>query len=203
MFGFDRGLPVDRYYIEGFLRRHQGDVRGAVMEVGDPGYTRRFGGSAVVRSDVLHVREGTPGATVVGDLATGEGVPRDTYDCLILTQTFQFVYDVRAAIDTCHGALKEGGVLLGTFPGISQISRYDMDRWGEYWRFTSASAHRLFADRFSAENVSVEAHGNVLAAVALLHGLAAHELDPAELEHRDADYEVLIAVRAVRRGAGR
>ena len=48
-FGFDRGQPIDRHYIEDFLRRHgswpgysAGDIRGVVMEVGDDVYTRRF-----------------------------------------------------------------------------------------------------------------------------------------------------------------
>jgi hypothetical protein len=46
-FGYDRGLPVDRYYIEGFLDRHKSDVRGHVLEVGDDSYTRRYGGDRV------------------------------------------------------------------------------------------------------------------------------------------------------------
>src|SRR4029453_14668409 len=32
-FGYDRGTPVDRYYIERFLARHQSDVKGRVLEV--------------------------------------------------------------------------------------------------------------------------------------------------------------------------
>jgi hypothetical protein len=39
-------------------------------------------------------------------------------------------------------------------------------------------------------------HGNVLAAISFLHGLAAEELRPEELDHRDTDYELLITVRA-------
>ena len=52
-FGFDRGLPVDRYYIERFLARHASEIVGRVLEIGDDTYTRRFGGSRVSRSDVL------------------------------------------------------------------------------------------------------------------------------------------------------
>jgi hypothetical protein len=32
-FGYDRGQPLDRSYIERFLGRHAVDVRGEVMEV--------------------------------------------------------------------------------------------------------------------------------------------------------------------------
>ena len=65
-FGFDRGQPVDRYYIETFLAAHAADVRGRVLEIGDNVYTRKYGGDRVVVSDVLHVRPGHPGASFDG-----------------------------------------------------------------------------------------------------------------------------------------
>lgn len=198
IFGFDRGTPVDRYYIEAFLRRHSGDIRGRVLEIADPDYTQRFGGDRVIRSDVLHAVPGNPRATLVGDLATGEGIPKEAFDCLILTQTFLVIYEVRSAVANAYATLKPGGVLLATFPGISQISRADMDRWGDYWRFTSASARRLFGDVFGPENVTVETHGNVLASCAFLYGIAAEELKETELNFRDQDYQLLITVRAVK-----
>ena len=48
--------------------------------------------------------------------------------------------------------------------------------------------------------MTVESHGNVLAASAFLYGLATSELTRVELDWRDPEYEVLIAVRAVRVG---
>jgi hypothetical protein len=199
VFGFDRGVPIDRYYIEGFLKIHQTEIRGRVLEIGDPSYTRAFGAGRVTRSEVLHAEPGNSSATFVGDLSSGEGIPRNVYDCMILTQTLPFLYDVRAAVMSSFAALTPGGVLLATFPGISQISRYDMDHWGDFWRFTDASARRLFDDVFRAENVEVVTFGNVLAACALLQGLAAHELKRRELDWRDPDFQVIIGVRAVKR----
>ena len=202
VFGLDRGESIDRYYIEAFLEKTSSDVRGRVLEVAGSEYTRKFGGEHVTRSDVLHAVDGNPEATIVGNLATGEGIPEEIFDCLILTQTLPFIYDVRAAIAQCYRALKPGGVVLATFPGICQISRHDMDRWGDYWRFTDLSARRLFEEVFPTSDVTVEIHGNVLAAVGFLHGLAAHELKPEELDFTDEDYQVSIAVRAARPGAG-
>jgi hypothetical protein len=198
-FGFDRGLPIDRYYIERFLQDRSADIHGRVLEIGAPEYTTRFGGDRVAQSDVLHAVTGNPAATLVGDLATGEGIPSGAFDCLVLTQTLQFVYDVEAAVANTFVALRTGGVLLATLPGISQISRYDMDRWGEFWRFTDMSARRLFGDVFGPGNVDVTSYGNVLAASAFLHGLATHELKPKELDWQDPDYQVIIALRAVKR----
>jgi glycosyltransferase involved in cell wall biosynthesis/SAM-dependent methyltransferase len=197
-FGFDRGSPVDRYYIEQFLEANASDVRGRVLEVADASYTRRFGGNRVTRSDVLHARPGNPDATIVGDLCTGEGIPDGAFDCIILTQVLPFLWDVPAAIATARRALKPEGVLLVTVPGISQISRHDAERWGDFWRFTSMSVRRLFAASFPPENVRLSVYGNVLAATAFLHGMATAELRRDELDERHPDYEVIIAVRAVR-----
>jgi hypothetical protein len=92
-------------------------------------------------------------------------------------------------------------VALVTLSGISQISRYDMDRWGDYWRFTDASARRLFAKPFGDSNVTIRVWGNVLAAMAFLHGLAAVELTADELNYHDSDYPVTVSVRAVKGSA--
>lgn len=194
-FGFDRGRPVDRHYIEDFLARHAGDIRGRALEVGDNSYTRAFGGDRVTHSDVLHVAEGNPEATIIADLSRGENIPSGAFDCLVLTQTLHLIYDMHAALRTMHRILKPGGVALVTFPGITQIDRGAWrDCW--YWSLTTFSARRLFEEVFPAENVTIESHGNVLAATAFLQGLAAEELKREELEHNDPAYEMLIAVRA-------
>lgn len=199
-FGFDRGLSIDRYYIEKFLAAQAADIQGRVLEIADNSYTRRFGGNRVLQSDVLHAVAGNPQATIVADLSDATHVPGDTFDCIICTQTLPFIYEVGKALATLHRILKPGGVLLATFPGISQISRYDMDRWGDYWRFTSLSAERMFGDLFWNENVEIKTYGNVLVAVAFLHGLAAEELKDEELTYLDPDYQVLISVRAMKLG---
>ena len=198
IFGLDRGLCIDRYYIESFLAQHAGDIQGRVLELADNDYTLKFGGARVTRSDILHLTSDNPKATIVADLTTAAAIPSETFDCIICTQTLQFIFDVRGAIKTLFRILKPKGTLLATFPGISQISRYDMDRWGEYWRFTSLSAKRLFEEIFHTANVEVKACGNVLAAIAFLHGIASEELHRKELDHCDSDYEVLITVRAVK-----
>ena len=201
-FGWDRGgLPIDRYYIERFLERHESDIAGHVLEVRDDAYTRRFGGARVTRVDVLHPTTDNEKATIVADLSSAEHVPGNTFDCIILTQVLPFIPDVQAAVHTLQRILRPSGVVLATMPGISQIVRYDMDRWGDYWRFTSLSARRIFECAFPEGDVRVEAHGNVLAATAFLQGLSSRELRPDELNHHDPDYEVLITVRAVKDAA--
>ena len=196
-FGYDRGLPIDRYYIEAFLATYALDIHGHVLEVGDDSYTRRFGGDRVLKKDILHVAEGNPEATMVADLAHADHIPSNLFDCIILTQTLHLVYDVDAALQTLCRILKPGGVLLATFPGISQISA---DEWANswYWSFTMLSARRIFEKVFAASNLTIQSYGNVLTAAAFLQGLAADELDQDALDHSDPHYQALITVRAVR-----
>jgi glycosyltransferase involved in cell wall biosynthesis len=197
-FGFDRGTPIDRYYIERFLERHATEIGGRVLEVGGDDYTRRFGGARVSHVDVLHVRPGNPRATIVGDLTDPTVLPANTFDCIVLTQTLHLIYDVRAAVSRLHRALAPGGVVLVTAPGISQIDRGE---WGSswFWSFTTTSLQRLFAECFGPEAVLVEHHGNVFAATAFLQGLAVEEVDAAKLVPLDQAYPVIVAVRARKR----
>jgi SAM-dependent methyltransferase len=196
-FGYDRGLPIDRHYIERFLETHRRDVAGRTLEIGDDEYTRRYGGDRTTRRDVLHVHGRNPAATIVGDLADAPQIVDGTFDCIVVTQTLHLIYDVDRAVATLHRILRPGGVVLATFPGISQLSGDEWSRtWS--WAFDSRLVRRLFAPRFGEQNVTVAAHGNSLAAAAFLQGIATAELAPAQLDADEAGCELLVAVRAVR-----
>jgi GT2 family glycosyltransferase/SAM-dependent methyltransferase len=198
--GFDRGAPVDRGYIERFLSDNAGDIRGRVLEVADNEYTGRFGGSAVAESHILHDAPGHPRATLVADLSRPDRLPDERFDCIICTQTLHLIYDVRAAIQSLRTLLRPGGVLLLTAPAITPISREDMRRHGDFWRFTSAALRRLMTEQFGAGDVNLVCYGNVYAATAFLQGLAVEELDQHKLDYFDEDYEMLIGIRAVAGG---
>lgn len=92
LFGYDRGQPIDRYYIENFLLQHKSDVHGRVLEIGDNTYTKKFGGTRVDQSDVLHAVEGNPSATIVADLAQADNIPQTTYQ----DPDYQVLITVRA-----------------------------------------------------------------------------------------------------------
>jgi SAM-dependent methyltransferase len=193
--GFDRGTPIDRYYIERFLQQHANDVHGHVLEVKDASYTRRFG-TDVTKSDVLDIDPANPHATVVADLAT-PGLSNDaTFDCFILTQTLHIIYDTRAAIRRAYHLLRPGGVLLVTVPALSRATVPD------YWRFTPASCRLLFGEVFGPGEVAVAAHGNVLTSVAFLHGMAYQELARRDLDADDEMFPLVVTVRAVKGGGG-
>lgn len=192
--GFDRGTPIDRHYIERFLESNRHDIHGRVLEVTDSGYTDRFG-AGVTRRDVLDVDPENASATLVADLARATAIPSDVFDCFVLTQTLQFIYDVRAALVHAHRILRPGGILLATVPAVSRIA----PQWTDYWRFTPAACSALFGDIFGQAQVEVRSYGSVLTAIAFLTGMAREELSPRRLEAQDSRFPVVVAVRACKR----
>ena len=197
--GFDRGTPIDRYYIERFLESHASDVRGRVLEVKNSDYTRRFG-RGVVQADVLDISTENPLATLVADLSRPEQLPEGKFDCFVLTQTMQFIYDVRGVVESTHRLLAPGGVLLVTVPSLSRIA----PRYGpttEFWRFTAASCTRLFGEVFGEQNVEVRTVGNVLACTAFLYGATVEEIPREKLDVNDPFFPIIVTVRATRAGS--
>lgn len=194
-FGQSRGTPIDRLYIASFLDRHAEAIKGRCLEIGELRYFKRFaapGAEGCVLVPERGVAKNAPGAEViVADLQKAETLPENAFDCFICTQTLQCIYDVKAAIAGMHRVLKPGGVLIGTTTGLSQISRYDMERWGDYWRFTPLSLTKLLQERFAT--VEVASFGNALAAQLFIQGVAAEDLaDTAILMEKDDDYPVIL-----------
>jgi len=195
-FGTDRGGPIDRRYIEGFLGQNSADVRGRVLELGDDAYTVRFGGDRVTSKEILYVKAGNPQATIVADLADAPQIPDDSFDCVILTQALHLIYEARAALRTLHRILRPGGVLLLTVPGITPVPTRSVWGYTWHWAFTALSTERMLRESFPAGTVAVQSYGNVLAATAFLQGLAQEELATQELDAVDPDFPVIIAARA-------
>jgi glycosyltransferase involved in cell wall biosynthesis/SAM-dependent methyltransferase len=195
-FGFDRGGPIDRYYIEAFLQKNNADVKGRALEIGDNEYTLRYGGNKLTKSDILHITE-NPKATFIGDLSDAPQLPAEAFDCVILTQTLHFIYDFKAALRTCYRVLKPEGVLLLTVPGISHI---DSGEWKEYWlwAFTDKSMKRIMAETFPSSTVEIETFGNVYVASSFLYGMGLPEMNKKYLDQHDPSYQVIITVKATK-----
>lgn len=199
-FGWGRGTPVDRHYIESFLTRNADAIRGSVLEIGDNRYTRRFGGDQVEQSHILSVEPDNPNATIIGDLTQAGTLGEAEFDCIVLTQVFQLIFDIPAALDLLYRALKPRGVLLVTMPGITPMG-IKIEKWSHvpwYWALTAATLRRLLEARFEPGDISIEAHGNVLTATAFLYGLAVEELDTSDVNFDDLTYPVIVTARAVK-----
>lgn len=193
--GFRKGTPVDRYYIERFLKAHISDIRGHVLEVGQDHYSSRLGSGRITKLDILD-RAPSSSATIVGDLGRKSTLPESSFDCMIFTQVLQYIENPRSAIETIHHALRPGGVVLATAPGISRI--FD-DPW--FWAFSERSMRSVFCGPFSRENVEVKSYGNCFAATTFLQGLAVEDISTRKLEPHDEFYPICISVAARKEGA--
>lgn len=202
--GYDRGGPLDRHYIEAFLHACSSDVRGAVLEVQEDELSRAAGGPRVERVDVIDLDDGNPRATVVADLRAAPHLASHSYDCIVLTQTLHVIDDMEAVLREARRLLKPAGTLLATVPCASRVClEYGED--GDMWRATPAGARQLFERVFDAGTVETVAYGNVLANVAFLEGIGRGELAPAELDAVDPYFPALVGIRArnVRRSGPR
>jgi len=197
VFGGNRGKCIDRYYIENYLAENADCIRGRVLEIEDNTYTLRFGGAAVAKSDVLHLYEGYPGATIFGDMTDPKTLPENAFDCIVFTQTLHIIYDMKAALRALYRTLKPGGTLLLTVPGITPV---DPGGWNDAWcwSLTESAARRLIAEEFGAANVTCKTYGNVFAAVCFLVGLATEEVPKAKLDVYDKAFPLVTGVRAVK-----
>jgi len=194
MFGSERGKAVDRYYIESFLAKHSHDIHGVVMEVSTNQYTRKYGEDRVEKSIISHVK-GWGNRSIKCNFETGEGIIDNSIDCLICTQTLQYIFDLQSAIKNIYRMLKEEGTALITVPGIKPLCEYDNEKWGEYWSFTSKSLERLCSLVCEPDNIEIYQYGNVKIATAYLYGVCCEELTEKDFEYQDMQYPFLIAAK--------
>jgi peptidoglycan/xylan/chitin deacetylase (PgdA/CDA1 family)/SAM-dependent methyltransferase len=195
--GYDRGTPIDRYYIDRFLETHAADIGGVVLEVQEPDLSRKHGGGRIEHVDVVDLDPSNPRATITADLRDARAIPSETFDCIVLTQTIHVIDDMPAVAAECWRILKPGGVLLATVPCTSRVClEYGDD--GDFWRMTEAGARRLFSTAFSSDHIETRSYGNVLVNAAFLYGLGTHEVTPSEFDVHDPYFPLLVGVRAVK-----
>lgn len=193
IFGIERGLPIDRYYIEKFLNENKDHITGNILEIGDDKYTKKFA-SNIESSYVLCYVEDKQANVRKDDLTYIQSLPERKFDCIICVQTLQFIFDLKSAIQGLKYLLKENGTLLVTLSSVSQISNYDAENYGDFWRFTKYSAEKIFNNEFYGCEIDVKCYGNVLTCVSFLEGLSVEDLSIDELDINDQNYSLLICV---------
>ena len=186
--GTDRGTTIDRHYVRQFFARHADDLTGDVLELGAFDVLRGLRTHGVTSHTTLPVDDTTRFRV--------SQLPADRFDCVVVPHVLPRVYDVRPFVKALQRVVKPGGVLLATLPGAGNVGADTVH--DTYWTFTPLGAKTLFEETFPSLKIAVEPCGNVLAATASLHGLAAEELRTRELAHRDATYAVVLGVRAVK-----
>lgn len=197
LYGLDRGTPIDRYYIEKFLKNNEELIKGSCLELLDNKYTKKFGGDNVEKNDILDIDTDNKRANIISDLRNLSNIQSYSYDCVILTQVFQFIDDLDSAISECKRILKKGGCLLATLPSVSRIDCISGSD-GDYWRFTKASAKYTFSKFFKQDDIEIESFGNVSVCINFLAGVSLSEINKNILDFNDNNFPLLITVKAIK-----
>ena len=89
-----------------------------------------------------------------------------------------------------------------TNPGtVVPVSMYDMDRWGDYWRFTSLAVYKLLEEYFEKQSITVVQYGNYYGAKSLISGKCARQVSVKKLLKSDnlpPMFPIIIASVAVK-----
>lgn len=189
-FGYDLGTPIDRYFIEKFLQENSDKILGTVLEIAESTYSLKYGQNKI-EAKIIHVDKNYK-ADLYCNLETGEGIIENYADCFIMTQTLPFIFNINEVCKNALRLLKTGGTLLITVPGITQISRYDYDRWGQFWSFTEMSLKKLFSQFVPEKNIQIKSYGNVKLASLFLYGVPLEKIKKKDLEYSDNDYQMVI-----------
>jgi SAM-dependent methyltransferase len=193
-YGWRRGNPIDRRYIEDFLAANRGLIRGRCLEVGGAQYIERFGSATVKTIDVLDIDSSNRRATIIGDLQDLATVCDGSYDCVIVTQVMQYLQDPIAGSRELHRILAPGGSVLVSVPTMAPCDAKDLDRW----RFMPLGIRDLFVSNFGLDGVTVRSYGNLLTGLAYWAGLAQEDLPHKAWGFDDPFYPVIVTVRATR-----
>ncbi|HEX7140743.1 MAG TPA: class I SAM-dependent methyltransferase [Vicinamibacterales bacterium] len=188
-FGFDRGTPIDRYYLHRFLEQHTALITGNILEVQTDSYTRRFGHD-VARSDTFDIVPNFNPTFLCDFTAKDCAVPAATYDCVLLPNTLPHFRNLDGGIAQVRRVLRPGGTLLASAAGIIPLTGDVPD----YWRFSPDGWRERLAAALPGATIEVDGHGNCLAAMASQLGLALEELTDAELDVVDPRFPVLTTV---------
>jgi SAM-dependent methyltransferase len=189
--GYDRGTPIDRYYIEKFLEQNKNLIKGRCLEVTDNYYTMKYGRGKVTKSDALDIKKSNRRANIHDDLRKLNKVKSNTYDTVILTHVLGLIDDIDAAIKEVYRILKPSGSALVV---VGSSGSYNPRT--DFWKFTQNSLRLLFAKCFKNENMEVTSFGNVLSSQYHLVGLAAEEMSPEEIDYHHPRYTIIIGMVA-------
>ncbi len=192
-FGSNRGKPLDRYYIEEFIEKNRSIIRGKVLEIGDDRYSKKYLDNSQI--NVLRGKNNRNYINHEGDLLDFNSLKSiGKFDTLILTNVINFIYEYDIAIKNIAKLITKDGKCLFSVSGLSGLSKFDNERWGDYWRFSEKSLYLSLKKHF--HNVEIDYFGNASVAAASILGIVTEDLPESTLKIKDYDYPVIIVAIA-------
>ena len=186
VYGFDRGQPIDRYYLHRFFAAHRDLITGDVLEIQGNSYTERFGHD-LTRADSFDI-EPRFEPTYLCDFAhCSDQIPSHAYDCLLLPNTLTHFRELDRCLAQVRRVVRPGGVVLASAAGLLPLTGDVPD----YWRLTPHGWREKLAEAWPGASLEIAGHGNCLSSMGAQLGLALEELTTAELDVQDPRFPVL------------
>ena len=192
VWGYGRGTPVDRWQLTRFFDQHKLDIRGRVLEVATPLYASEHG-DRITRIDILDIDPENREATIIADLDDAGSLPEAAFDCVICTQTLQYVLNLEVALANLWQGLAPGGVLLLSVPALAK--RDPNPALVDRWRLMPGGLATLVERVCARSEYEVVGVGNTLVVLAALLGIAAEDIDDDELAANRDQFPTLSLAR--------
>jgi len=192
-FGFSRGAPIDRYYLDQFIHKIRPIVLGDVVEIGGKDSNRaayQFDHATQYRGFDMF---GDPDISLVGDAHDPQALPEGQLDTIIAFNVLEHCPKPWLVIDNMRRWLKPGGMAIVMVPSCQRLHRMPED----YWRPMPAALGHLFSTWSDPE---LHVYGNPLTTIAAMMGISVGELSAAELDAFHPDYPVATCVIAKKHG---
>ena len=191
-FGFDRGTPIDRYYIDEFIRNLElNNEFNTALEFGELNYVEQFNVShKFFLSHPDFSKSKDTKNQILFDLNTQKKYDGQKFDLIISTNVINFTKNPFVTLRHHIDMLNIDGTIFLTASSSMPISQFDAERWGDYWRFTPDAMHHLL-ENLDCE-YQVESLGNFKSSVAFLCGLASEEMEESDLKEKDNRYPLLV-----------
>lgn len=191
VFGFLRGSPIDRYYLNKFIDKIKPEIVGNILEIGATSEAKE----AYQLSDdcayhVLNI-EAYPGVDIVGDVHDVNLIQPGSFDTILLFNVLEHCYAPWIVIENIYTWLKPGGKCFAMVPGAVRIHNVPKDYWRPLpeaftWMLRNFSQHQIFA------------YGNPMTVAASFYGISQEELTTAELDAYHPDFPVAICIAATK-----
>ncbi len=197
IFGLDRGTAIDRFFIEDFLNKNSNLIIGNILEFGDDRYISKY--ATKINNSIVFGGKGQNIITKSFNIDLTNLSELNSYlnyfDCIIATNVLNFIFDFDTAIKNLSKIIKaDTGTCLITVSGLTSISKFDYERWGDYWRFNDLSMALIFKKYFS--NVDIDFYGNSKLAAAFILGLSKEEIPYNLFQKKDHEYQITIVIKA-------
>ncbi len=178
-------------YILIFIRENSKFITGNVLEIENDKFSRYFK-NQIKHLDILDIDESNLQANIHADLRTKKGLPKEKYDCIILTHVLDCIDDYESALKNIKYMLKKDGVLLCTIPCLERVS----NKTKTYFRFTQYGASFLFNKLFGKGNFNISFYGNLYSTIMYLNGFKFSKLNLKYFKYNDLKFPILIAIVA-------